>query len=163
MSPTPTRLLAVAASSLFIALAGCGGGGGKSSGGDGSSASTPAQYKKQVQEIGNQFRNQVNNAQSSLASASTNAERAKGLDKIRAAFSGVAGKIDQLNPPKGAQDEQDKLVAVLRTGAKDIGTVENAIKKNDVSGIQSSVSKIQKDSTDAAAALDNLKKAVEQG
>lgn len=153
-----TRNLVAAAVTLLVVLAGCGG----SSNSGGSSASSPADYKKQVQKIGNSFRDQVNQAQSSLASANTNDKRAKGLDKIKTAFSGVAGKIDALHPPKGAQDEQDKLVSVLRRGANDIGTVEVAIKKNDVSGITSSVKKIQTDSTDAATALDNLKNAVDK-
>src|SRR4051794_34068362 len=157
-----TRHLATAGTCLLLLLAGCGGGsdkGGSTSGG-GSSTST-ADYKKQVQDIGNSFRSQVSDAQSTLSGASTNADRAKGLDQIRTAFKDVAGKIDNLNPPSGAQDEQDKLVQVLNTGADDIGTVEDAIKKNDISGLTSSVSKIQTDSTNAQSALQGLKSAVE--
>ena len=155
-----TRHLATAGTCLLLLLAGCGGGGGSNSGGGGGTSS--ADYKKQVQTIGNDFRSQVNDAQQTLSSASTNADRAKGLDQIRTAFKDVAGRIDKLNPPSGAQDEQDKLVQVLNTGANDIGTVENAIKKNDISGITSSVQKIQKDSTDAQSALQALKSAVDK-
>lgn len=153
-----TRLLATAGACLLLVLAGCGGS-SKSSGGGGGGTST-ADYKKQVQTIGDQFRSQVNDAQSTLSSASTNADRAKGLDQIRTAFKDVAGKIDGLKPPSGAQDEQDRLVKVLNTGATDIGTVETAIKKNDIAGIQSSVKKIQTDSTQAQSALQALKSAV---
>src|SRR4051812_48178975 len=155
-----TRHVATAGTCLLLLLAGCGGGSDK--GGSSTSSSTSsADYKKQVQDIGNSFRQQVSDAQSTLSGASTNADRAKGLDQIRTAFKDVAGKIDNLNPPSGAQDEQDKLVQVLNTGADDIGTVEDAIKKNDVSGITSSVQKIQKDSTDAQSSLQALKSAVE--
>jgi hypothetical protein len=155
----PTRPLLIVVSVLSIALAGCGGGSDKGGGGD---ALSPTAYKKQVQAIGNDFKSQVSDAQTSLSGAKTNAARATGLGKIRVAFSDIATKIDRLKPPSGAQDEQDKLVSVLKTGAKDIGKVESAIKKNDVSGIQSSVSKIQTDSTDAGTALDDLQKAVDK-
>jgi hypothetical protein len=155
-----TRHVATAGTCLLLLLAGCGGGSDK--GGSSTSSSTSsADYKKQVQDIGNSFRQQVSDAQSTLSSASTNADRAKGLDQIRTAFKDVAGKIDNLNPPSGAQDEQDKLVQVLNTGADDIGTVEDKIKKNDISGLTSSVSKIQTDSTNAQSALQGVKSAVE--
>jgi hypothetical protein len=157
-----TRHVAAAGTCLVLLLAGCGGGSDDNGGSSGSSgSSSSSEYKKQVQDIGNSFRSQVSDAQSTLSSASTNADRAKGLDQIRTAFKDVAGKIDDLDPPSGAQDEQDKLVQVLNTGADDIGTVEDAIKKNDVSGIASSVQKIQKDSTDAQSSLQALKDAVE--
>jgi hypothetical protein len=156
-----TRHLATAGTCVLLLLAGCGGGDDKGGSSTSSGASSSADYKKQVQDIGNSFRSQVSDAQSTLSSASTNADRAKGLDQIRTAFKDVAGKIDNLDPPSGAQDEQDKLVQVLNTGADDIGTVEDAIKKNDVSGITSSVQKIQKDSTDAQSSLQALKSAVE--
>jgi hypothetical protein len=153
----PTRPLLIAVSSLLIALAGCG-----SDKGGGGDALSPSAYKKQVKTIGNDFKAQVNDAQQSLSGAKTNADRASGLGKIRLAFTNIATKIDKLKPPSGAQDEQDKLVSVLKTGASDIGKVESAIKKNDVSGLQSSVSKIQTDSTDAGTALDDLQKAVDK-
>jgi hypothetical protein len=156
----PTRTLAITATSLLIALAGCGG--GSDNGGGDSGGTSAADYTKQVQTIFNDFKAQVSEAQSSLSSAKTNADRADGLGQMRTAFSDIAGKIDSLDPPSGAQDAQDKLVTVVKTGATDIGKVETAIKNNDVSGIQDSLTKIQTDSTDAGTALDNLEKAVEK-
>jgi hypothetical protein len=150
--PQPARLLALAAGTLAIALPGCGGGGG--------SGTSKSDYKQQVQQIDKQFRGQLSRAEGSLSSATTNAERSAGLERVRVAFNDVANKIDKLAPPSGAQSAQNRLVAALHRGADHIGVVEKAIKNRDVATIRSSAAKIRRDSTDVAAALQGLRDAV---
>jgi hypothetical protein len=140
----------LAAVCLTVPLAACG-----------SSGTSSSDYRKQVKDIGQSFKAEVVSTQRQLGGATTDADRTKALDAFKGSFDKLAGRIDNLTPPDGAQAAQDRLVSVLHRGADDIGKVEAAVKAKDRTQATTAATSLQQDSADAQSALQTLKKKVE--
>ena len=147
-----TRMAAIAAATLAVAmpLAACG---GDDDSGDAQS----------FKEDYNALSKDLQSVYSDLTGANpANAqELANQLDKVADKADEAQQKLADLKPPDDAQDELDNLVAAVKKGADAIRNVADAARKKDVSAVQESVGELQSAGQQISAAENKLRQAVD--
>jgi hypothetical protein len=125
-----TRVLCVLAlAGMLVAFAGCGGDDKKSSSGSGSG--DPTQYKADVNRVGNDFKNSVQQALTKAGSGGTPQDKLPVLDGLKQAATKAADDFEGLSPPSNIKADNDELVKELRDFAGVIDEAKTAIQKND--------------------------------
>jgi hypothetical protein len=150
---TPSRRLAAAAA--WLVLLG-GGAAGTTTG------PTAAQYRKQVDAIGERFLAEVRQDQAKVAAATSDAKRVAALNSFRDAFGGLATRLDRIQPPERAQQAQNLVVSRLRQGADDIRRIVAALKSGSRAKAQQAVADLQADASGVQQALAQLRQKVEK-
>jgi hypothetical protein len=144
-----TRNAAIAALVLAVAMpvAACGGGDDAESFKEDYNA-----LSKNLQSINTELGN---------ANPSSPTELADQLDKVADKADEASKKLADLNPPDDAQDELDNLVKQVDNGVDAIRNVADAARKNDLSALQQSITKLSSTGQDITDAENKLAKAVD--
>lgn len=136
-------MTASAAAVAVVAIAGCGG------------SNQTAQYKKDVQNIGNQLQAQEKQVEGGSGSP------AQKITQFQALFNKAADQFSKLNPPSNAKSSNDQLVTELRGAATDTGQVAAALSSGDAAKAQQLAQKLQgQDVSGIQTTLNDLKKKV---
>jgi hypothetical protein len=124
----PVVLLAV----VGVLAAGCGGGGGGSAGGTTTAPAAPpltkAAYQAKLRQIGAEVVKRI-----SAVSGSSQTPQNE-LDKLVAAFHGVAGRLAQINPPTTVKGLHAQLIKALNDLGNELSAKRDEVGK-DPSGL----------------------------
>jgi hypothetical protein len=148
------RTVAVVAAVVGGALlvAGCGG-------------SDSDDYKKQVTKAAQQFKTEAQQAGTSLGGAQSPTQFRAAAGEFKGAVTKFTDKLNSLDPPNDAKDEQDKLVNDLQHFSGTVNDISDKVQsatRGDAQGLvalvpqlQSDVQKVSKDAQDLQNAVNN--------
>ncbi|MFL5975471.1 MAG: hypothetical protein ACJ76G_10080 [Solirubrobacterales bacterium] len=148
------RTVAVVAAVVGGALlvAGCGG-------------SDSDDYKKQVTKAAQQFKTDAQQAGTSLGGAQSPTQFRAAAGEFKGAVTKFTDKLNSLDPPSDAKDEQDKLVNDLQHFSGTVNDISDNVQsatRGDAQGLvalvpqlQSDVQKVSKDAQDLQNAVNN--------
>ncbi|MFL5836535.1 MAG: hypothetical protein ACJ76K_08105 [Solirubrobacteraceae bacterium] len=148
------RTVAVVAAVVGGALlvAGCGG-------------SDSDDYKKQVTKAAQQFKTDAQQAGTSLGGAQSPTQFRAAAGEFKGAVTKFTDKLNSLDPPSDAKDEQDKLVNDLQHFSGTVNDISDKVQsatRGDAQGLvalvpqlQSDVQKVSKDAQDLQNAVNN--------
>jgi hypothetical protein len=148
------RTVAVVAAVVGGALlvAGCGG-------------SDSDDYKKQVTKAAQQFKTEAQQAGTSLGGAQSPTQFRAAAGEFKGAVTKFTDKLNSLDPPSDAKDEQDKLVNDLQHFSGTVNDISDKVQsatRGDAQGLvalvpqlQSDVQKVSKDAQDLQTAVNN--------
>ena len=148
------RTVAVVAAVVGGALlvAGCGG-------------SDSDDYKKQVTKAAQQFKTDAQQAGTSLGGAQSPTQFRAAAGEFKGAVTKFTDKLNSLDPPSDAKDEQDKLVNDLQHFSGTVNQISDKVQSassGDPQGLvalvpqlQSDVQKVSKDAQDLQNAVNN--------
>lgn len=148
------RTVAVVAAVVGGALlvAGCGG-------------SDSDDYKKQVTKAAQQFKTDAQQAGTSLGGAQSPTQFRAAAGEFKGAVTKFTDKLNSLDPPSDAKDEQDKLVNDLQHFSGTVNDISDKVQsatRGDAQGLvalvpqlQSDVQKVSKDAQDLQSAVNN--------
>jgi enamine deaminase RidA (YjgF/YER057c/UK114 family) len=147
---TVVVVAAVVGGALFVA--GCGG-------------SNSDDYKKQVTNAAQQFQTDAQQAGTSLGGARSPTQFRAAAGEFKGAVTKFTDKLNSLDPPSHAKDEQDKLVNDLQHFSGTVNEISNKVQSatsGDPQGLvalvpqlQSDVQKVSKDAQDLQNAVNN--------
>jgi len=146
---TAMVLATVVAAALLVA--GCGGGND--------------QYKKQVTQAAQQFQTEARAAGTNLSASESPEQFKTAATRFKAAVTKFTDRLSSLKPPKGAKDEQDKLVAALEHFGGTVDEISRRVTNVDASNadrlvalipqLQSDVQKVTSDAQDLEDAVND--------
>ena len=148
------RTVAVVAAVVGGALlvAGCGG-------------SDSDDYKKQVTKAAQEFKTDAQEAGTSLGGAQSPTQFRAAAGEFKGAVTKFTDKLNSLDPPSDAKDEQDKLVNDLQHFSGTVNDISDKVQsatRGDAQGLvalvpqlQSDVQKVSKDAQDLQNAVNN--------
>lgn len=148
------RTVAVVAAVVGGALivAGCGG-------------SDSDDYKKQVTKAAQQFKTDAQQAGTSLGGAQSPTQFRAAAGEFKGAVTKFTDKLNSLDPPSDAKDEQDKLVNDLQHFSGTVNDISDKVQsatRGDAQGLvalvpqlQSDVQKVSKDAQDLQNAVND--------
>jgi hypothetical protein len=148
------RTVAVVAAVVGGALlvAGCGG-------------SDSDDYRKQVTKAAQQFKTEAQQAGTSLGGAQSPTQFRAAAGEFKGAVTKFTDKLNSLDPPNDAKDEQDKLVNDLQHFSGTVNDISDKVQsatRGDAQGLvalvpqlQSDVQKVSKDAQDLQNAVNN--------
>jgi outer membrane murein-binding lipoprotein Lpp len=135
-----------------LLVAGCGG-------------SDSDDYKKQVTKAAQQFQTDAQQAGTSLGGAQSPTQFRAAAGEFKGAVTKFTDKLNSLDPPSDAKDEQDKLVNDLQHFSGTVNDISDKVQKastGDVQGLvalvpqlQSDVQKVSKDAQDLQNAVND--------
>jgi hypothetical protein len=138
---------------VALAFAGCGGGGGSSGGGDRLSKS---EYEHEMQGIGKDLQE---------ASSGVDLSDTKDLDsvadtvgKFKTKLEDAADKVDNLNPPADAEEDNNKIADALHAFADEFGNMEKAARDGNLGDLQKAQQAVVSEGAEASKAAEDLKK-----
>jgi outer membrane murein-binding lipoprotein Lpp len=148
MTAVRSRLTAVAVAALVggaLVVAGCGG-------------SSSDDYKKEVTKAAQQFQTDAQAAGTSLSSSQSPTQFKTAAANFKTAVTKFTDKLNSLDPPSDAKDEQDKLVADLKHFSGTVDQISSKVAGVNSGNVQELValvpqlqSDVQKVTTDAQA------------
>jgi hypothetical protein len=136
------KLILAPVLALALAGAGCGGSGGDE----------------------NEFIDGYNTATAplqELAGGLSGTPSQNGLTKVADSLDDVRGELAGLEPPDGAQDELDRMLAALDANSKQVRALAKAVKSGDVDKLTAATKEYSTAGNELVAAEDALRKAVE--
>ena len=135
-----------------LLVAGCGG-------------SDSDDYKKQVTKAAQQFKTDAQQAGTSLGGARSATQFRAAAGEFKGAVTKFTDKLNSLDPPSDAKDEQDKLVNDLQHFSGTVNQISDKVQsatRGDAQGLvalvpqlQSDVQKVSKDAQDLQNAVNN--------
>lgn len=155
MTGLRSRLTGVAVAAVVggaLLVAGCGG-------------SDSDDYKKQVTKAAQQFKTDAQQAGTSLGGAQSPTQFRAAAGEFKGAVTKFTDKLNSLDPPSDAKDEQDKLVNDLQHFSGTVNDISDKVQsatRGDAQGLvalvpqlQSDVQKVSKDAQDLQNAVNN--------
>jgi outer membrane murein-binding lipoprotein Lpp len=147
-----TVVLVAAVVGGALLVAGCGG-------------SDSDDYKKQVTKAAQQFQTDAQKAGTSLGGAQSPTQFRAAAGEFKGAVTKFTDKLNSLDPPSDAKDEQDKLVNDLQHFSGTVNQISDKVQSastGDAQGLvalvpqlQSDVQKVSKDAQDLQNAVNN--------
>ena len=114
-------------------------------------------YRDDVKAASEEFQESTKAAFAKYRNARTKKQFTAGVNDFQAAIRDFNGKLEKLDPPDDAKDEQERLIKVLNDFSADMGATRDALNKGDVAQLQTLQGKVTKDVgavRSAAQALD---------
>jgi hypothetical protein len=122
-------------------------------------------YKKQVTKAAQQFKTDAQQAGTSLGGAQSPTQFRAAAGEFKGAVTKFTDKLNSLDPPSDAKDEQDKLVNDLQHFSGTVNHISDKVQsaaRGDAQGLvalvpqlQSDVQKVSKDAQDLQNAVNN--------
>jgi hypothetical protein len=135
------KLIVAPLVAVALAAAGCGG-----SGGDGEFIEGYNQATAPLQ---------------GLADGLSGTPSRAGLTKVADGLDDVRTQLAVLEPPDGAQDELDRMLAALQENSRQVRALANAVGSGDVDALSAATKEYSAAGNELVAAEDDLRKAVE--
>jgi hypothetical protein len=147
---------ALAIAGSLVAYTGCGGSDNKSDSGGGGGGGSVSDYKSGAEKAANDFKNSAQAASTSVQSASTPADKVKGLEALKASVTKAADDFEALNPPANVKADNTELVKEFRQLASDVDAVETALKTNDPTKATAALTRLTDNQTKIAATIASI-------
>ena len=128
----------------LVAFTGCGGG------------DTKADYKKGAEKAANHFKDSAQAASAQVQSATTDEERLKALDALKASVSKAADDFDALDPPKNVKADNDELVSEFRDLASIVDDVKGAVQSKDQAAAQAALGKLAESQSKISTTIQSI-------
>jgi outer membrane murein-binding lipoprotein Lpp len=153
MTAIRSRLTVVVVAAVVggaLLVAGCGG-------------SDSDDYKKQVTKAAQQFQTDAQQAGTSLGGATSPTQFKAAAGEFKTAVTKFTDKLNSLDPPSGAKDEQDKLVTDLQHFSSTVNQISDKVSSaasGNVQGLVALVPQLQSDVQKVTSDAQNLQDAV---
>ena len=109
-------------------------------------------YKDNVKSAAQDFKKSVQGTSNEIRGATTKEQYSAGVTKFQAAIKTFNDRISKLKPPSGAQAAQNRLIAVLNTFSRDLGTIKDAVNASDIQKVRELQAKFAVDVQQVTAA-----------
>ena len=153
MPKTVRILCALLVLSSLVAFTGCGD--DKKSGGD-----TKAEYKKGAEKAAQDFKDSAQSASAQVKSATTDEDRLKGLDALKASVNQAADDFEALDPPDNVKADNDELVGEFRELASIVDDVKGAVQSKDQAAAQAALGKLAQSQSKITTTIQSIESKV---
>lgn len=170
---TSKALCALASALALAAFAGCGGddddepSAGANATTEETTATTSsdggdvAEYKKDFQAAGADFKDAAQAASEKVTSATDAAGRVAALEELKGVVTDAADDFEALDPPADVKADNDELVSQFRGVAEEVDAVKNALESEDQAAAQAAAQRLQKAQTAIGETLASIESKVD--
>jgi hypothetical protein len=123
-----------------------------------------AKYRDSVDTANKRFESELKEAGAKMRAAGVSKNRAQysdGAQQLQAAVTEFSRKLEELDEPAEAKEEEKALVESLRRFGGTVGRIDAAVQSDDEKAIRTEIAALQPQAQQVEAAGDALEKAVD--
>ena len=120
-----------------------------------------AEYKKDFQAAGADFKNAAQASSEEVTTATDTAGRVQALEGLKGVVTDAADDFEALDPPADVKADNDELVSQFRGVAEEVDAVKNALESEDQAAAQAAAQRLQKAQTAIGKTLASIESKVD--